>query len=939
MKTIFTFIILFIFSITNAQIHYKFNHFTTDDGLPSNTIYSITEDKNGTIVLGTDNGLTFFNGNDFKNLNVKDGLFNPYIVSVFNEENKTIWLVNYNGKLQKYENGKIINTSIYSEYYNEIKAVSGKIFMYSMQNRKGNKTYIFSEYLKKNDTFIKKLDTNKTTLIAPPILIQDNKIITIENNFILFKTYKTLIPKEITFIHKIIFRKKDVCILDENYLFITDFNGKVLHKIKLPKPLSENIIYRHDFIIDKQENCWLNIQSKGVFILKNEIWCTINETLELNTEENTNFLYCDTKGKIWIATNENGLYCIPNTKIETIKFKNDENYFNGFANSIDNKSLFISSKFRLYSYKNKVLKILEKSKIEIKIGNYNKTPILYKPKLDSIYFNSKLKLLTVSGKQIIKKNGDDYYVFLGNSKITMFKKNKKISKSLIYKNPKIEKIKKILFYKNEYYFNNSQKINCRSFNTNYVYDKRELKFKIKGYIEDFIFHQDTLFIAVNNSIYKLKNELIIDSIKEINYAKIGTVNKMISIKNNLYLCTGNGLFILSKKGNFVLNKYNFLPNNEVYNMALFNNNLFVATKNGLGKIEDVLLNKKSETPTFKIRYNNTITQNLNLKSNQGLVKLELEIQNFNAIKNQIIQFKLDKSSWVLNPNKFILFQSLSYGKHTIYIRVRDVNSNWIMKKIIVYKSFPFYLKWWFFTLMLLVILSLFYVIYYYQIKKIKNKKQQEILTNNKIVELRQSALSAMMNPHFIFNSLNAIQYFINSNQKEKSSEHLAKLARLVRLFLLQASEPFITLQEEITRLKLYLELEKIRFNNFEFSFLIEKEINVEKIKIPNMILQPFIENAILHGVSHLVEKNGEINLNFTVKNKILIIEIIDNGNGLTNKTTTEKHISKGIAIVKERIEILQQSFPEKVYKITQEIAFPKAIRKGHKVTISISMLE
>ena len=70
-----------------------------------------------------------------------------------------------------------------------------------------------------------------------------------------------------------------------------------------------------------------------------------------------------------------------------------------------------------------------------------------------------------------------------------------------------------------------------------------------------------------------------------------------------------------------------------------------------------------------------------------------------------------------------------------------------------------------------------------------------------------------------------------------------------------------------------------------------------------------------------------------------IVEIIDNGNGITNKTTTEKHISKGIAIVKERIEILQQSFPEKVYKITQEIAFPKAIRKGHKVTISISILE
>ena len=108
MKAFLYFLICFSFAISKAQIQYKFNLFTTDDGLPSNTIYGITQDNSGNIVLGTDNGLSIFNGNEFKNFNVQDGLVNPYIVSVSNDEFDNIWLINYGAKLQKFENNKII---------------------------------------------------------------------------------------------------------------------------------------------------------------------------------------------------------------------------------------------------------------------------------------------------------------------------------------------------------------------------------------------------------------------------------------------------------------------------------------------------------------------------------------------------------------------------------------------------------------------------------------------------------------------------------------------------------------------------------------------------------------------------------------------------------------------------------------------------------------
>lgn len=938
MKTFLSYILYFSFAITNAQIQYKFDHFTTDDGLPSNSIYSITEDKTGNIVLGTDNGLTFFDGNDFTNYNIKDGLINPYITAVSSDEKGIIWLINYNGKLQKFENNKIANTPIFTETFNQLFNLKNKLFLYTIQNRFSNKCYNYNEINKNNWQIIKPKNGIISRRIASPILVQDNQEIQFVDNNLVYDNLKIPLPDEVKFLHKVIFRKNDVCLLDENFLLFVDYKGKITNKIKLPQPLSTNPVYKYDFIVDKQENCWLSIQSKGLFVLKNNNWNTISENLGLNTSDNINFLHCDKKGKIWIATNENGLFCIPDTSISSIRFKNQENYFNGFANSVDKKSLFISTKFSLFSYQNKELKPLEKSDLEIKIGNYNTIPIFYSPIKFEINSNKNRALLTVSGKQVIKKENDNYYVLAGNSSINISEKGK--LKSINSKIPKKEKIKQVVFHENEYYFNNAEKINVRTFDSNFIYDKRELKFNIKGYIEDFVFIKDTMWVATNSTIYKVYNERIVDSISEVNYVKLDNIHKIKPIGDAVFLCAGNGLFKISKNENRILNKYNFLPNNDVYNVALFEEELLVATKDGLGKININFIEKKSDQPIFNVYYNAKTIKNLTIDSDLNSVKISLKIQNFYSIKNQIIQYKIDDSPWIISPSKNLYFQSLSYGSHTIAIRVRDVNSDWAIKTIPIYKSFPFYLKWWFILLANIFIVALVYTIYRYQIKKIKAKKQQEITTNNKIVELRQNALSAMMNPHFVFNSLNAIQYFVNSNQKEKSSEHLAKLARLVRLFLSQASEPFISLSDEISRLKLYLELEQVRFMNFTFTFNIDDKIDIHQTKIPNMIVQPFIENAILHGVSHLTEKDGKIDLNFNLNKNILTIEIMDNGFGLDkNKLKNDGHISKGIAIITERIEILQQSYPEKTFSLTQEIVFPDAIRKGYKVVIVVTILE
>ena len=938
MKLFLSYFLCMFLAIANGQTQFKFNHFTTDDGLPTNSIYSITQSNNGDIVLGTDNGLTFFDGNDFSTLNVKDGLINPYIVSVCKDANGVIWLINYNGKLQKFENNKIVDTPLFSKQTNTILNTKSELWLFTTQNRYQNKSYYYIQINKKNKSVFSPKNNPIPTVFASPIFCQNNKKMEIQNNILSFENHKISIPKEVSLLHKVIFRKNDVCFLDDHFLFIVDFNSTILKKIKLPQSLSEKPIFQHNFITDNKNNCWLNIQGKGLFLLENDNnWEPISQNLGLNATDNINFLYCDISGKIWIATNEKGLFCIPNTEISCVKFPKDNNYFNGFANALDKKMLFFSTKFNLFTldHKNNIT-LIKRTLEEVRIENYDSIPVLLTSQIQPTIWDKNLKILLVQGKILLQyKNATSFALFNQNEIFSYYngKKNKILGENTQ------ERIKNVVFHKNEYYFNNSKNISIRTFDENKIEVKRTLNLKIKGFIQDFAFIKDTMWVVTESQVYKTFQEKIIDSVSTINNIRLENVNKIKSINNNIYFCAANGLFIISPNGNRVLNKHNFLPDNDVYNVAEFNNQLLVATKDGMAKINTNLLSQKSEKPSLKLVYKSKICNKIKVPSENELVKIELKIQNFNDSKNQIIQYKIDQSQWFVSQTKNIDFQSVSYGNHVIKFRVKDVNSDWATQSITVYRSFPFYLKWWFIIGVLLYLLGAIFVFYRYLLNKKITEKKQENATNNKIVELRQSALSAMMNPHFIFNSLNAIQYFVNSNQKEKSSEHLGKLARLVRLFLSQASEPFISISDEVNRLKLYLELEQLRFGNFEFDFQIDQNIDIFQTKIPNMIVQPFLENAILHGVSHLKENDGKINLIFHQENEVLTIQVTDNGYGITpKKSENNEHISKGISIITERLEILQQYYPEKIFTVAQKSLLQNTDRKGHKVLIKITIL-
>jgi LytS/YehU family sensor histidine kinase len=185
-------------------------------------------------------------------------------------------------------------------------------------------------------------------------------------------------------------------------------------------------------------------------------------------------------------------------------------------------------------------------------------------------------------------------------------------------------------------------------------------------------------------------------------------------------------------------------------------------------------------------------------------------------------------------------------------------------------------------------------------------QQQKLKAKAKNFELEQKLLRSQMNPHFIFNSLIAIQSFVFENNAMMAGKYISDFAKLMRLILENSREEYISISKELETLNFYLELQKLRFENkFDFTINIDKDIETENVAIPPMLAQPIIENAIEHGIKPL-KIQGFINISFFKKENYIFVQINDNGIGIKNLTTPKnsddkKHKSYALKILQERL--------------------------------------
>ena len=215
-------------------------------------------------------------------------------------------------------------------------------------------------------------------------------------------------------------------------------------------------------------------------------------------------------------------------------------------------------------------------------------------------------------------------------------------------------------------------------------------------------------------------------------------------------------------------------------------------------------------------------------------------------------------------------------------------------------------RWWFWPLIALAFVLLVIIIAKKRIASIRKKEEEKTAASKMLAELETKMLRSQMNPHFIFNSLNSVQKYIWENKEEDAAEYLARFAKLIRAILENSQKEFITVQEEVTVLKNYIDLEHLRSNgHFDYRIKIDENLNQEKVLMPPLIMQPFIENAIWHGLNKK-ETKGNLSVSILKQNEKLVCIIDDDGAGRQKEAgiITKQNKALGVHITQQRINKL-----------------------------------
>ncbi len=363
------------------------------------------------------------------------------------------------------------------------------------------------------------------------------------------------------------------------------------------------------------------------------------------------------------------------------------------------------------------------------------------------------------------------------------------------------------------------------------------------------------------------------------------------------------------------------------------------------------IENKSESKTsitgFHLFYEDTVlTNNTHLSYDDNNITFNYSgicLTNPSKVKYSHILEGFEKNWSPPSKERQAIFSNLPPGTYTF--KVKSCNNEGIWNITPVSFSFtiniPFWKTWGFilstifgFSFALLLVIRL-------RIRKIKHEEKSKTEINKKIAYIESQALRAQMNPHFIFNTLSSIQHYISNNDTDAAIKYLSKFAKLMRKIMDNSKQQVIAVSEELNALNLYLELEIMRFDKkFEYSITVDPAIDQYYDRIPSMLIQPYVENAIIHGLLPK-QGTGKISISLEKNQDTLLCVIEDNGIGREKakefkKNRVTQHKSMGMSITKERLDILNESLNSTIYAEIIDV-FANGEPAGTKVRLVIPL--
>ncbi|MCY7311473.1 MAG: histidine kinase, partial [Chitinophagaceae bacterium] len=411
--------------------------------------------------------------------------------------------------------------------------------------------------------------------------------------------------------------------------------------------------------------------------------------------------------------------------------------------------------------------------------------------------------------------------------------------------------------------------------------------------------------TVCKTMYSNKpGEIWIGTDKGLNRLNYRVVNEKL-VYNNMYFSTADGLM-----------------GEQVNDIMIKNDTVYVATTGGISYLPANLQLPLADIATFitRVSVNNVDTAILSsytLPYSKNNIRIEFSAVDLTGF-NPFFEYSINNSDWIRADNNVLSLQNQPPDNYTIRIRSlkRDGTASLQIATINFRIKTPFWKSGWFWGILAL---TGFAAILFFNQRRNKLRQQkaiEKISTEKKLAELEMQALKAQINPHFVFNCLNSIKGFIYDKNYAQADTYLDRFADLMRSTINNSDAAVISLTEEIKYLDNYLQLEKLRFSEkFDYTIIADAVAEKDNVYVPAMLLQPYVENAIRHGIRFLEDKKGQITISAIIEKEYLVCTIEDNGIGRQKaaQLKSSMHIEyqgRGMTISKRRAEL---------YNIQQEV--------------------
>jgi len=935
-KVVLKFILFFYPSIFVFAQHEPVKNFSVKDGLPSGRVYDCVQDRQGFMWFATAAGLARFDGTNFKVFTTEDGLTNNEILQLALDRDGSIWIIPFgtSGCIYDPASQKLYNEQNYPEL-RKIKEPDNLWIRNSAAGLIGHsETGIFLLENKRRVNFI---DKSKLKISFAQVhdvwpLNKDSMIIFFMNQKCYLSTRGDTSGLDITVPGKGYYtfpKSPDWGIWK---IFI---NSPAPTRLALYEYINDGSVRsRAEFNSDYAINSVTKYDQKIYIATSNGVNAvdTLLQPMERFFQgKNISKVFIDNSGNEWICSlSGEGVYLrlkngvrqlsatsgLPDDNVSALRMNQANELYcgdeSGNIYSLDLGKEFIKPVF--------LARLPEAVRaIELYKGSF----LAYSNY--KLYANNKFVNQYFGPIKSVIMNENDELLVGSQQLLTVYNRGKKKFDTIGVG----KRYTTLSYLEQKLYFGNNEGL--------FEYDKsdpyRRNSPLLKRPINYLIVSKDgILWVATNNDgIMAMKNDKIIGHF---------TTSSSPSITSNIcrklfYDKTHNVIWIATNKGVNSIN-YSFadgslnavtssitasdgLNDDDVNDVCVKDGKVFAATIKGICIFNADL--KKSRVPVrvtdvFIKGYtspdsSNAIRSNYKLTHRQNNISISYAGICFTCDKKLVYQYRMmgvgNDSSWKTTTANTVEFGELTKGNHVFQVRTDPGNMQELRFRI----EPAFWQTNWFYTLGAAVIIGIFLFSIMFVARRIRKREKEKATISKRFAELEFQALQAQMNPHFVFNAMNTLQNYILKNESENASEYLAKFARLMRLFLESSRNKFVELNNEIELLRNYIELEQARLQHgFDYQISIDPEVDMDT-KIPSVMIQPFVENAILHGLRHKTDGNGLLELHFGARDHILECRIRDNGIGRQeseriNKAKDKLYKSQALTIIDEKVKTLKE---------------------------------